>query len=831
VNAATAGALLRIGRRNIARSRWRSLLVVVLVLLPVSAMVAATTIMQTVTPTPERVATHAYGAADLLVYEGPGGSLELLRSRLPAGSQIEPLLQRGADLAIPGMSLSITLASYDPQGLGRGLLTLVSGRFPGAAGGEAAITAEVARLAGVTIGDRINVAELGSLQVVGFVEDELRLTARTVMVDASVARAAVASKEAVWMVGLPAGVDVDVADLGSPVRVEGPPQEGGFDPNQALIVNTRASVLSNSSAAGPATVVLGALALVDAALVAAAAFAVGVRRRQRELGLMAATGAEPRHLTGSVLAEAVVLGALGALAGAVLGLIAALIASPFLDDLTGIRNPSITPDLPLVVVAGFMGLAAALVAAIAPAWTAARLPVLAALSGRRPPNRSARRSLVVGLVVIAVATGLTALGAEVLRERGDSSLSLILLLTGAVLGTLGFGACSPFLLELLERPATRLSLAPRIALRDTARARSRNGPIVTALLAAFAATVALAAYQSSQDSIVAANWRPSMLPEQIVIEGSGVSQAGPEAARALGAAASAPILGAVAAGGPDGGSVWIAPDDSDDPNAALSTANLTVGDAELLRALGAEAAAADFASGSVIWLSQKASAVTRATIHVLNADGSDADRVVLPARALALGLGVGDGDLPGAVISVEAAKRVGILPGTSNRFVIRLSHAVTDADLATAAANAARYPDTFSFASRPPIGAGAAFRAAMIVASLLFALTVTAVAVALGEAESRAEQRTLLAIGADPGLRRRIAASRAGVIALLGGLLAVPAGLLPIWGLLASRGYPLVVPVQEVVGAVALLPLLAIAGTWLLSRPIPDWSAFRAEGA
>lgn len=107
----------------------------------------------------------------------------------------------------------------------------------------------------------------------------------------------------------------------------------------------------------------------------------------------------------------------------------------------------------------------------------------------------------------------------------------------------------------------------------------------------------------------------------------------------------------------------------------------------------------------------------------------------------------------------------------------------------------------------------------------------TAVAVALGEAESRPEQRTLLAIGADPGLRRRIAASRAGVIALLGGLLAVPAGLLPIWGLLASRGYPLVVPIQEVAGAVVLLPLLAIAGTWLLSRPIPDWSAFRNEAA
>jgi hypothetical protein len=37
------------------------------------------------------------------------------------------------------------------------------------------------------------------------------------------------------------------------------------------------------------------------------------------------------------------------------------------------------------------------------------------------------------------------------------------------------------------------------------------------------------------------------------------------------------------------------------------------------------------------------------------------------------------------------------------------------------------------------------------------------------------------------------------------------------------------VPVPEVIAAVALLPVLAIAATWLLSRPIPDWSAFRGS--
>jgi putative ABC transport system permease protein len=137
--------------------------------------------------------------------------------------------------------------------------------------------------------------------------------------------------------------------------------------------------------------------------------------------------------------------------------------------------------------------------------------------------------------------------------------------------------------------------------------------------------------------------------------------------------------------------------------------------------------------------------------------------------------------------------------------------------------------DTWTETARPPETAGGGFRIVLGIASLLFALTVTGIAVALGEAESRPEQRTLLAVGADPRVRRRITAARAGTIALLGGLLAVPAGLLPVWGLLASREATLVVPVPEILAVVLLLPTLAIVGTWLLSRPIPDWSAFRAQ--
>ncbi len=140
---------------------------------------------------------------------------------------------------------------------------------------------------------------------------------------------------------------------------------------------------------------------------------------------------------------------------------------------------------------------------------------------------------------------------------------------------------------------------------------------------------------------------------------------------------------------------------------------------------------------------------------------------------------------------------------------------------------AGAYPDTWADAAIPPRLAGEGFRWLMIGASLLLALSVTGIAVALGEAESRPEQRTLLGAwrsagaaalgGRRPGRFHCPAGPRAGV----------PAGLLPVWGLFASRNAPLAVPVPEVLAAVVALPVLAVLGTLLLSLPIPSWSAFR----
>ena len=809
MNGAGTRAILRIARRNIGRSRWRSALVAVLILLPVAAMVGATAVMIAVTPTAEQSATHQMGQADAVVFLGSeGASASKLREVLPAGSRLEPFLYGEDRLVLTGMEASVTLRSLDLDGLAHGMVTVTAGRTP-TNHDEVAITQSVAELADVGIGDRVMLKDLGTPKVVGFVEDGFDLTSRFLLVDPAFAAAA-ADDQVTWLVSTPPGTDVGQILAAS---------RGG----QLFSATTRTDQVSQADQASPTIIVLGGLAMVEVALVASAAFAVSIRRRQRELGLLSATGAAPRHLGGTVIAEAVLLGMLGSAGGVVIGLLGAVAISPWLDQLTNRRAPPIGLSPSWIAMSMGIGLLASLLAALLPAWTASRVSVMTALSGRRPPAAPAHRMLAFGVALIGIAIGLTLGGSALRLQDAESPLSIPMLLLGAVGGTLGFGACSPWLVERLERPARRLPLSSRIALRDTARARSRNGPIITAILASFAATVALAAYSTSLEARNAAQWQPYMQSDQIYLQGN-VNEAGPEVARQLDAIAAAPFPGIPAKDGQ-----WVVV--TTGSGAALDFfGNVTVGDTELLKVLHAEDETTALQAGSVVLFTAEPLAARTAKLALTDTQGAITDSIALPVANVVTTLAEGMGNLPQAVISADTARQFGLeVPGSesSTRYLIRLGHDVTEADLAKAGELAGAYPDTFADAALPPKLAGEGFRWVMIAASLLLALSVTGVAVALGEAESRPEQRTLLALGAQPGLRRWVAAARAGSIALLAGALAVPAGLLPVWGLFASRNAPLVVPVPEVLAALVVLPGLAILGTLLLSRPIPSWSAFR----
>jgi putative ABC transport system permease protein len=830
------GALGLVARRDIARHRLRSALVVALIGLPVAAMVAGISLYRTTTQTTEQSTTGQMGRADLFAV---GTTREQLQDYLPAGSRIEPLVSGDGHLVLPGTRPGVSLRGMDIDGLAAGILTLVTGRAPQGAD-EAAISEPVASLAGVGIGGAIALDDGRAATVVGIVENPRYLDDRVVLVDPATLTGDRTSL--MWLVGLPPGNDADAIAQATVDPATGEQQLALYSRRW------RGIQIIGDDSTSPTILILGSLALIESALVASAAFAVSIRRRQRELGLLAATGATPRQLAGVVLWEAAALGAVACLAGVVVGLLGVLAISPWLDQLTKHRNPALVVDLFGLVGPVLVGFVAALIAAVIPARTVARVPVLLALSGRRPAQSPARRTLWVGLGVVALAAAMTVIGATV-AFAGDSSIRYLLLIGGAVLSTLGFGACAPWLLERLDGLASRLPLSGRIAFRDTARARSRSSPIVTAILAGCAAAIALGAWQTSRDQESLASWVPSLYADQLALDGPDATAVGNILRDETGVLAGTTIP-FLAFEDPNVSLNYQLPDARDDSGKVINLAdqcsNCTPGafqpfevyraapaTPEVLAMVRAGAYAGDLAAGRAVVLSNRAASASKLEIVVQRDpdDPSSAQRISLPIRLVRVP--VGEGTLPGLFLPDATIRELGLIDPAGNPqfgpapYVLRYDHAVTDADLAHAQDVASRYIDTSPVIDTPPVRQGAEFRILIIGLVLLFAVSVTGVAIALGEAESRPEQRSLLALGADPRLRRRIAASRAAVMALLAGLLAVPAGLLPIWGIFVSRGSELAVPTIEIAGTVLLLPVLAVASAWLLSRPIPDWNAFR----
>jgi putative ABC transport system permease protein len=122
----------------------------------------------------------------------------------------------------------------------------------------------------------------------------------------------------------------------------------------------------------------------------------------------------------------------------------------------------------VIIIGMALAVITAMLAARHPARTVARVPVVAALSGRPPPakgvHRSARKgltTLAAGLVLLLMTGGVGGPGARLIGLIATATG--MCLLTGVCVTVLG-GATGP-----------RSPVAVRIALRDLARYRARSG--------------------------------------------------------------------------------------------------------------------------------------------------------------------------------------------------------------------------------------------------------------------------------------------------------------------------------------------------------------------
>jgi putative ABC transport system permease protein len=771
--------------------------VVLLVALPVATVVGAVVAFATTEPTSEQKAEQALGRADLAVFtqgSQDDAAIAGLRDDLPEGTRFEFVRRGVLTLSGNGARTDVAALGANLNDLAQGMLELVDGRAPRVGGSppEIALTSGILRTLEASIGSTIEAHGVGEVVVVGVVRDPLDLERKAAVVLPDVVSDA--SKTLLVSLSDPGSSN----DLSEAVRKSG------------LRSLSRADTSSASTQEGAIALVLGGLVFFEVALVAGAAFAVSARRRQRDLALLAASGAHPGHTRTAVLISGAILGALGAGLGLVLGLVSVWLARPGLQRWSGQVVDDLRIPGALVVTGVALGFVSAVMAAWFPARAAARMPVLLALAGRRPSSKPSHRWLAFGAVVSAAGLGILVAAPFVLANVGGGILVGAGLLLGAVCVLLGFGATSPWILDQLGRLAPRLPLAPRLALRDAARFRSRNGAVITAVLASLAISVAVGGTLETMERNNLQSYQPLLAEDQLLIDGPAADQVVQRLLRELPVAAAAPVTR----------TLLLPPGEMPSGSEPV----VTVGSTEVLQAIGADSAAvAALEAGEVVVIDggEDQPREEHESIEILRGE-APIHRIKLdtPTQAVA-----------GVIVTRYLLRDLGYtVPAEEHgAWLVRLEGSVTREDLGQARGIAAGFTQTTVSVEEGPPDTLVFERTALVI-SVVTALACVAIALALAAAETRPDQQTLLAVGADPRLRRIMAAGRALLLSAIGALLAVPAGLLPVWGLNRSddaTAGSIAIPWDTIAIVAIGVPCVAAAGAWALTRPRRSSSGLR----
>ncbi|MEV7803790.1 FtsX-like permease family protein [Microbispora sp. NPDC088329] len=865
-------AALRISRRTAWRSKGRSALILAMLALPVAVATFALTALSTMFA--EEHGNYALGRADALVqgahgveisHDAWGGEIHAERrtnvtpytraeiAGLLPGSRLIPMSQQFVRYLAPGGYETGTIRQVDLRDpMSQGTFRLTEGRLP-AAPGEAVISvprldAQVRPGATLLAGE-----ERRPLRIVGV---------------------ALFSPTGMWpdVVAFPGSLPEPAFELANPSHmthswlVDAPRPLSWADVRRlnarGLLVVSRAEV-ERASAAEPRydlrfdsstlpVLPWTGIALLQVVLAAGPAFAVGRRRRAREFALVAAQGGSPAQLRMIALADGLLFGVAGAVAGAAIGIAAVPLAMPGLELWAqSLAGPVTVLWTPVALIA-VLGVVAGLLAALAPAIGAGRTDAVAVLSGRRERRRDRAGRPLLGAVLVVAGVPATAVSAG----HGVHWIAASALLT-----QLGLVALVPALVAMVGRVAARFPLPLRFAARDAVRNRGRTAPAVAAVMTT---VVVLTAAGITWATALA--HRPTLERDQpqgptgaLQVTGSDLTPQLWDRVRAVirrELPADVPLVEgralATKAGLPLGVSLAAPVTRSDLPHRTLDgeSGGLLAGDESLLRyMLGREdpRAVAALRAGKAVVLNPATVHGDRIEVQLMSRDATALSEPVslsLPA----VGVPPAGQGWARAVVAPEVIEKAGYGTVTS---VLAVNPADYRTPRATADRIAAAVEAVTSHAAvrlESPRGPAedSVVLLVLAVAAAVLVLGMTFVATALAAVEARPDLEVMAAVGADPRVRRAVVAGQALVIALLGTTVGVLAGLPPgiaatripsrrdAWILVRPDGVPvlmhgektpaLVVPWPLIGLLVVALPLLAALGGALFTRsrlPLP----------
>jgi len=818
-----------VGRRAVMRWGWRlfrrewrqQLLVLGLLTVAVAATIWGTSVVTNIQLPNPNYATFGTAAVQVTL---PGTDPSLAADIATIAGRWGPAdVIENQDIA-NGTTQPVQLRAESPHGhYNSPLLGLVSGSYP-AGPGQAALTSQVATRYGAHVGGTWQAAGT-TWRVTGIVQDPSNLADEFALA----APGQVPHPSQVTML------------LGSSPAVQ---QAIGNGTGTLPGIPAATLVFPSASRTGPppatGILVVEILGLVFIGLVSVAGFSVMAQRRLRALGMLSAIGATERNLRLVMITGGLAVGVAAALAGAVLGLVAWFAYVPALQQATGhVVDAANLPWWSFAIGVVF-AVATSVLASRRPAKTMARVPVVAALSGRPAPPKAVHRSALPGVIVFAGGVACLTFAGGLAGLQGSPRHAL-LLLAGLVAVIVGVVLLAPLAISVLAAGAgSRLPVAIRIALRDLVRYRARSG-------AALAATT-FAVFLAMGICIVASikfdnplNWTGPNLTSSQLIFSTQLSPGGGQIG-ALSNAQAARLGGQVDSLAASlhtrsvplefaGATLYQVGTPENSPFNFTGTAYVAT--PQLLATYGIKAS--QIAPGTDI-LTMRPGLAGLPHIEMIwsnsqspgggepGSSGSPPctlsnDCLAHPAIQTVSSL-PGGTSAPNTVITEYAMSKYRQQPSL-NGWLIQAPAPLTATQISAARHLALAYEVTAETKSNAPsLGEFADGATAL---GIVIAFGVLAASVGLIRSETARDLRTLTAAGVGAGTRRVITAATAAALGLLGAILgmagAVIAGLA--WAHSSLSAMLGDLPLSDVLILLAGLPLVAAAGGWLLAGREP----------
>jgi len=576
---------LRTSRRNLRRNRARNSLIAGMVSLPVIVMVAVAIGHSSQQPTTSELLSAELGTAQARIQQVAGPNEQVVQSpddpnsdwipaheetnaeapptgrldaSVPESNTAVGLTELSIDVATDAANLTIPAtvgAAWDR--LLHGRYTVVDGQTPTATN-EVMLSPTAATRLGLQVGDSLTVDD-HRVTVVGTLAKTHDSSEQVFVPDGLVDTSAPDSPTA-WYIGGAALTWDQVTAL----------NDHGMVAYSRDVVEHPPGVNPLGDTGGTSGASLGAIIAIAmgggaiAILLAGSAFAVGLRREQRMLGMFAVTGADRRHVAAVSIATGAWLGLLGGVFGITLGTAIAWGLQRASQGWSGAASVLGRPEIwgfhiPWLAIVGglvFAVTVGALSAAI-PAVMASRRDPLASLHGALRPHKASPRSAATGLAVIVLGVAALVVGKAGL-ERKMTSLgnphagqgAWPLLITGAAIAIFaGLVLVMPMILTGLARLAAHAPLSARLAARDGARQSMRTVGVIVAISVSVLAVTATASIATQSARSATANfwsWSPA---------GAFVFDLNQDTADGLAQADPAPAVAAVKAVDPDASTI------------------------------------------------------------------------------------------------------------------------------------------------------------------------------------------------------------------------------------------------------------------------------------